>query len=963
MSTWSQPITEALGLTLLDSLWQGAILIVFCTLVLTLMRSKPARWRYRLVLACILALPIAGVVTFLGHYEAEVPITATAFEMTDGYIAMPIIETTAVTTEAETPGIIERWQAWSVANAQWVVMLWVIGLALFAMRLTGGFYMVYNLRNSASHIQDEYWTAQLQALVTRLRIQLPVQLKESVKVNSPIVIGYLKPVIIFPLGLLQGLPTDQVEAILLHELAHIKRHDYLINLLVSLLQAVYFYHPAFWWLQKQLDAEREFSCDDLVLGEMSQLSLVKALTAVKEFQMSQYSPALGFASRKNQLLKRVERIMKKKTKTNWLGGLISMSVLLLSFFLMSYRSVSSTEENLLNDALQDDASVELMLQEDSLTVEQAVMQLLNQDEHKLMLELDGDGRLIDLKRNDKQVEKAELKVFQQAHAKLRDYRYSQVKPTEAEADLARKIQELEQYYQSKSDAFYSRQKALEHQKLAEELKRNMEAYQREYEELQRRAREGVVQEIRESNDLDSLLMYYPTLIREYKRGDYGKWELTDSISLTIHKNSYSSSPVIAKFKVAISQMQKRLEELESKGQPLINNRSSNSGGDDQRLKVMVEELIQKQPLSQGKYEFEKESESQKLALRYLFMQGNPGQNVLIELNGEVKEDWTLADVEAIDRRLAIVTVEVIKAENVKEANYQNWMKDRKALIKIKTEMGKRNFVRPGVTKLPSLAEYREIQLLKEELDRQNRQLKVLAEWNKVKQALNNQIDSMKAQHDNDERLDYLLGLLLKEKERINQRMDSLAAQGHIRPVSMEFTESELAQKKALEVLAKSSKSLDRPLVVIDGQIYEDWGVSDINQYDRTRSIASIDLIKAKKVTDEKYKPYMKDRDFLFYVTTKPGKKKYRRPDIEFGILVSPGEIEKQRMENFTKTMLDKLKADGLTPKGWKDLFLSQESFIINGKTQPRKVHKEYLRLYQKLMNKKLGKGVTVELKE
>ena len=472
MSRLSQAFTEALGLTLLDSLWQGAIILLLCTLALTLMRSKAARWRYRLVLLGIMALPVAGVFTFFSHYEAEAPLQAGAMAES-GYTIAEIILPQEPVVAVDAPGIRERWQSWAAANAEWVVTLWAIGLLLFGLRLSGGFYMVRSLRLSAQPIADTRWIEKLKELCISLNITIPVQIRESVRVSSPIVVGYLKPIIIFPMGLIQGISTEEVEAILLHELAHIKRHDYLINLFVSLLQAIYFYHPAFWWLQRQLDAEREYSCDDLVLTQMNRLSLVRALTAVKEFQMSQYSPALGFASQKNQLLKRVERIMKKKTKTNWLGGLISMSVLLLSFFLMSYRSSSSLEESTVSDKPLEELAMDLDFQEvDSLSIEKAVMELLNQKDSKLILELDGDGRLVDITRNGEPIGRTELKIYQQAHAKLRNYTYAERKLEEQQSaylrDYLRALEEVKQAYKNKSDALSEQERALTEKQQLEE---------------------------------------------------------------------------------------------------------------------------------------------------------------------------------------------------------------------------------------------------------------------------------------------------------------------------------------------------------------------------------------------------------------------------------------------------------------------------------------------------------------
>ena len=110
------------------------------------------------------------------------------------------------------------------------------------------------------------WQQRLDRLARALRLSRPVTLLESCLAEVPVVIGYLRPVILVPVGLLAGMPAGQVEAILLHELAHIRRHDYLVNLLQTVVEGLLFYHPAVWWISGVIRAERENCCDDLVVA-------------------------------------------------------------------------------------------------------------------------------------------------------------------------------------------------------------------------------------------------------------------------------------------------------------------------------------------------------------------------------------------------------------------------------------------------------------------------------------------------------------------------------------------------------------------------------------------------------------------------------------------------------------------------------------------------------------------------
>ena len=111
-----------------------------------------------------------------------------------------------------------------------------------------------------------FWQARLDRLAARVRVSRPVTLLESCLAEVPVVIGYVRPVILMPVGLLAGLPAGQVESILLHELAHIRRHDYLVNLMQIVVEGLVFYHPAVWWISGVIRAERENCCDDLVVA-------------------------------------------------------------------------------------------------------------------------------------------------------------------------------------------------------------------------------------------------------------------------------------------------------------------------------------------------------------------------------------------------------------------------------------------------------------------------------------------------------------------------------------------------------------------------------------------------------------------------------------------------------------------------------------------------------------------------
>ncbi|MFY0591549.1 M56 family metallopeptidase [Roseivirga sp.] len=326
-------ILEALGLTLFDSLWQGVLILAIAFLGMVILRKVEAKWRHNFLLVCILMLPIGGVYSFLQHYQAP-DIQGLSYETqltTSNNLISPIQENSVTQTSALSPVN----TSWMEENANGIAMVWLFGFLLFSIRGIGGFIYLNRIKVNAKQIKEPKLIKLLDELRAAFGVRTQVLLRESSKVFSPMVSGYFKPMIIFPMGLIQGLTSDEVEVILAHELAHLKRNDFLINLLLTVLRSIYFYHPAYWWLQSQLDNEREYASDEMVMSIKSNgLLLVKALAKTQEYKMTM--PSLGFAGNsKNQLLKRVNRIMKQQQNPNWLSGVVTIMVLGTAFMLMS----------------------------------------------------------------------------------------------------------------------------------------------------------------------------------------------------------------------------------------------------------------------------------------------------------------------------------------------------------------------------------------------------------------------------------------------------------------------------------------------------------------------------------------------------------------------------------------------------------------------------------------------------
>jgi GWxTD domain-containing protein len=190
----------------------------------------------------------------------------------------------------------------------WLVPFWIAGVVVFHLRSVAGWMAAQRVRDRGVCRAPDPWPQRLQYFSARLRVSKPVALLETCLADVPVVIGYLRPVILVPVGMLAGMPAAQVEAILLHELAHIQRRDYLVNLLQTVVQGFLFYHPAIWWISGVIRDERENCCDDLVVAASGDArEYAAALAALEQSRWAANQAAL--AATGGSLVKRIRRLL------------------------------------------------------------------------------------------------------------------------------------------------------------------------------------------------------------------------------------------------------------------------------------------------------------------------------------------------------------------------------------------------------------------------------------------------------------------------------------------------------------------------------------------------------------------------------------------------------------------------------------------------------------------------------
>src|SRR5216117_60311 len=309
--------THALGWALVDSLWQNALAAAGLAACLALVPVRAARIRYAfatLTLAMMLALPLATAVRLSG---------------TSSQISDVVTATSPVTAAAP---VAHRIRAALEPALPWVVLVWFGGVVALSLRLASGWLMTRQLgRVGTSSVPDACVEA-VARLAARLRISRPVRVLGSAVVQVPAVIGWLRPMILLPASALTGLTPLQLDALLAHELAHVRRYDYLVNVIQSVIETLLFYHPAVWWVSQQVRAEREHCCDDLAVAVCGDAHFyATALLGMERLRAATPAFALAAAGRGGALMGRIQRLVapvQAEIFPRWMAGVVAVTLAL-----------------------------------------------------------------------------------------------------------------------------------------------------------------------------------------------------------------------------------------------------------------------------------------------------------------------------------------------------------------------------------------------------------------------------------------------------------------------------------------------------------------------------------------------------------------------------------------------------------------------------------------------------------
>jgi bla regulator protein BlaR1 len=324
------PWLEALGWTFVHSFWQIAVIGLFLYIVLRCIPGRSAHVRYTLATLALWTTLVTSFSTFI----LMLPETKSVNE---------IMGNVVLVGSTEHPSFTAALKLWLEHRMPMMLSIWLGGVAILLLRLLISLGWVSHLRYDS--FPEEDLQRSLDHVVQKLKLRVRPTASESLLIKSPLTIGHLKPLILFPVGIINQLSPVEVEAILTHELAHIVRKDYLSNIIQSCIETLFYYHPVTWWISRVVRTERENRADDLAVSWCGDhLGYAKALMTVQEMQLH-HTPGLtmGFASPKRAMLMRIQRILNLPYKNhNQMEKIVLLSLCSICFLAFSFTG--STHE-------------------------------------------------------------------------------------------------------------------------------------------------------------------------------------------------------------------------------------------------------------------------------------------------------------------------------------------------------------------------------------------------------------------------------------------------------------------------------------------------------------------------------------------------------------------------------------------------------------------------------------------
>jgi beta-lactamase regulating signal transducer with metallopeptidase domain len=303
LTNWLSPsVMHFLGWALLHFLWQGTAVAGLAAVLMTLCRRASARYVVAVgALVLMLAVPAATFFSLIRSGAAAPAITS------------PVAKTQQTATDNIAVRHSSGWPrvSPSLDTLPWLVEAWLLGVAFFSLRSAGGFLLLERERRKQSATVSDRVLEICRTLQCQLGLDRTIRYCECAWLQAPAVIGWLRPIVLLPVTALTGLSDEQLQSIIVHELAHIQRLDPFVNVFQISVETLLFYHPAVWWLNKRIRAEREHCCDDVAVSLCGNpVEYARALTLMEEWRTA---PAMAMAANRSPLSERIFRVLGLKS--------------------------------------------------------------------------------------------------------------------------------------------------------------------------------------------------------------------------------------------------------------------------------------------------------------------------------------------------------------------------------------------------------------------------------------------------------------------------------------------------------------------------------------------------------------------------------------------------------------------------------------------------------------------------
>ncbi|RZA16830.1 MAG: M56 family metallopeptidase, partial [Lysobacteraceae bacterium] len=338
MSDMAASLVPLLATVLLHFLWQGVLVGVLAWMLLSLLHASRPQTRYAVACAALLACVLLPALTFAKLAPGDA---------TDAANATASHDVVAIAARVADASVFSTLSSPANPALPWIVVLWAAGACALSLRMACGLWWVRRLRTSPACGDAQRWEACVDRLAWRFGIRRHVAVRLIAEGDTPLSIGWWKPMVLLPAAIVARMPASLLEALIAHELAHISRHDYLLNLLQGVVEALLFYHPVVWWLSHRIRVERELVADDLAaqqLGDPRRLAL--ALSELDRLAIAR-SPiphtTLAQAAHGGQLMSRIRQLLRPEHRI--VGGTLllpAVGIIALGIAFQAYAKLGST---------------------------------------------------------------------------------------------------------------------------------------------------------------------------------------------------------------------------------------------------------------------------------------------------------------------------------------------------------------------------------------------------------------------------------------------------------------------------------------------------------------------------------------------------------------------------------------------------------------------------------------------